>query len=306
MKMKKLPRKVTVIEVSPRDGIEGLKREIPLDLKVKLIDDLLAAGVKAIEYGGFVSPKAVPPLKDTALVYQRINKLRGVRYMALVPNMHGFEDALAAGAKEITVFIGATETFNKANIRRSIEESLDDFGTIISAARSVDIQVRGGIAMVLGCPYEGHVDPSRVAEIAKHLWDLGCHEIGLGDSLGYGTPLKVQGLLQECMDEGIPVEKLSLHFHNTYGQALANIYAGLEMGAVLVESAAGGLGGCPYAPGATGNVASEDLVYMLNGLEIETDIDLDKLAEVARFICKSLDKPMESNVNLAMQARQAG
>ncbi len=255
-----LPKKVTIIEVSVRDGIEGLKREIPVDFRVDLINRLLKTGIHALEVGAFVSPKMIPALKDTVEVYRKIPQASGVRYISLVPNMHGFNDALAAEAKEITVFTAASASFTKANINCTIEESLERFQPIIEMAKKHEIKVRGGISTVIECPYEGPIDPTVVATIAKKLLVMGCHEISLGDSNGFGTPEKIKRLISCCTDENIPVDTLAMHFHNTYGQAIANIYAGLEMGISTIESAVGGLGGCPNAPGATGNVATEDVI----------------------------------------------
>lgn len=295
------PKKVTVVEVSPRDGLENLERDIPVEFRVELIKRLVKAGLTVIEAGAFVSPQAIPPMKNTADVLKQIPQDKSIRYITLVPNMHGFQDALTASAKEITLFTGATNSFTQANIHCTIEESLARFRLILEEAKRHNIPVRGGLSVVIRCPYEGEVNPESVATTAKKLWDMGCHEICLGDSNGFGTPNKVKKLISACIQKNIPVEKISLHFHNTYGQALANIYAGLELGVSTVESSIAGLGGCPNAPGATGNIATEDLVYMLNGMGIETHIDLDALIQIGKFACEYLKKPIDSKVSLAMQ-----
>jgi len=292
-----LPAKVKIVDLTARDGIEGIKRLIPVDFRVELVNRLTEAGFPAIEVGEFVSPKVIPAVQYTEQVVQRITQKPGVEYSALVPNMRGFNDALAAGVKYITIFASATESFSHANINCSIEQSFARFDPVVVAARQHGIQVRGAVSCVLGCPYEGEVDPRQAAQIAARLYRLGCYEIALGDSIGVGTPGSVKALIQACVETGVPVSALSAHFHNTCGMALANCYAAMEMGVAIIESAAGGLGGCPNAPGATGNLAAEDLVYMLNGLRIETGVDLARVVAIGQWVTKGLDHRLDSKLN---------
>ncbi|MBI3796926.1 MAG: hydroxymethylglutaryl-CoA lyase [Deltaproteobacteria bacterium] len=295
-----LPAKVKIIDLTARDGIEGIKRLIPVDFRVELVNRLTAAGFPAIEVGEFVSPKVIPAVQYTEQVVQRITQKPGVEYSALVPNMRGFNDALAARVKYITIFASATEAFSQANINCSIEQSFARFEPVVAAARQHGIQVRGAVSCVLGCPYEGEVDPRQAAHIAARLYRMGCYEIALGDSIGVGTPGSVQALIQACVEAGVPVSRLSAHFHNTCGMALANCYAALEMGVAIMESAAGGLGGCPNAPGATGNLAAEELVYMLHGLGIETGVDLAEVVAIGQWATKRLEQRLDSKVNESM------
>ncbi|HEV8714281.1 MAG TPA: hydroxymethylglutaryl-CoA lyase [Candidatus Binatia bacterium] len=295
-----LPTKVKIVDLTARDGIEGIKRLIPVDFRVELVNRLTGAGFPAIEVGEFVSPKVIPAVQYTEQVVQRITPKPGVEYSALVPNLRGFTDALAAGVKYITIFASATESFSHANINCSIEQSFARFHPVVAAAKQHDIKVRGAVSCVLGCPYEGDVDPRQAARIAVRLYRMGCYEIALGDSIGVGTPRSVQALIQECVHAGVPGSVLSAHFHNTCGMALANCYAALEMGVAIIESAAGGLGGCPNAPGATGNLAAEDLIYMLNGLGIESGVDLDKVVAIGQWATQSLDHRLDSKVNESM------
>jgi hydroxymethylglutaryl-CoA lyase len=295
-----MPGKVKIVDLTARDGLEGFKRVIPVEFRVELINRLTDAGFPAIEVGEFVSPKVIPAMQQTDHVAQQIKQRPGVEYSALVPNMRGFNDALTAGVKYITIFGSATESFSHANINCSIEESFARFTPVVAAAKENGIKVRGAISCVLGCPFEGDVDPKKVANLAVRFSQMGCYEIALGDSIGVGTPKSVKALIQACVDNGVPVSVLTAHFHNTCGMALANCYAAMEMGVSIIESACGGLGGCPNAPGATGNLASEDLLYMLNGLGIETGVDLDKAVAIGQWATKALDHRLDSKVNESM------
>jgi hydroxymethylglutaryl-CoA lyase len=295
-----MPTKVKIVDLTARDGIEGIKRLIPVDFRVELVNRLTDAGFPAIEVGEFVSPKVIPAVQYTEQVVQRITQKPGVEYSALVPNLRGFNDALTAGVQYITIFASATESFSQANINCSIEQSFARFHPVVAAAKQHGIKVRGAVSCVLGCPYEGEVDPQQAARIAVRLYRMGCYEIALGDSIGVGTPRSVKVFIQECVNAGVPVSVLSAHFHNTCGMALANCYAALEMGVAIIESAAGGLGGCPNAPGATGNLAAEELIYLLNGLGIETGADLDKVVAIGQWATQSLDHRLDSKVNESM------
>ena len=275
-----LPQRVRLVEVGPRDGLQNEARPVSLEDKVRLVNDLTDAGVGYIEVGSFVSPKWVPQMAGSAELFASIQRKDGVTYAALTPNLRGFEDALAAGVKEVAVFAAASESFSQRNINCSISESLDRFLPIMEAARLHGVQVRGYVSCVLGCPYEGDVSPQQVAAVANELYAMGCYEVSLGDTIGTGTPGATRQLFDVVAGQ-IPRGKLAGHFHDTYGQALANIYAGLLEGIQVFDSSVAGLGGCPYAKGATGNVASEDVLYMLNGLGIATSIDLDKLIAAA-------------------------
>ena len=298
----RFPKHVKIVEVGPRDGLQSEPTQLPTAVKVELIDRLTPTGLKTIEAGAFVSPKWVPQMADSAEVLAHIRRAPGVSYPVLVPNLQGFQAARAAGASEIAIFTAASETFARKNINCSIEESFDRFAPVCTAAAQAGIKVRGYISCVLGCPYEGEIAPARVAEVAARLLQLGCYEISLGDTIGVGTPLKTQTML-ETVDVQVPREKLAVHFHDTYGQALANILAALEKGVAVVDSSVAGLGGCPYAPGASGNVASEDVVYMLNGMGIETGVDLARLTETGRFISAALHRTPLSKANVALSAR---
>ena len=297
-------KKIKMVEVGPRDGLQNEPGTVTTAAKIELIDRLGAAGVTAIEVGSFVSPKRVPQMADTSEVVAGIFRLDGVRYAALTPNMQGFEAAMTAGVNEVAVFAAATEAFSQKNINFSIRESLDRFRPVCEAAQAAKIPVRGYISCVLGCPYEGVVDPKAVGGIAGTLMDMGCYEISLGDTIGVGTPADVRALIA-AVAEVVAAEKLAVHFHDTYGQALANILAALEMEISVVDSAVGGLGGCPYAEGATGNVASEDVLYMLNGLGLETGIALEDLVAAGRFICGELGRPPASKVSMALSDSSA-
>ena len=298
----RIPKSVKLVEVAPRDGLQNEPTSLPTATKVELIDRLSKTGLKVIEAGSFVSPKSVPQMADTAEVLARIQRAPGVSYPVLVPNLKGFEAARAAGAKEVAVFTAASESFVQKNIHSSIAESLERFGAVTAAAESAGIRVRGYISCVLGCPYEGEVSTERVADIAARLVQMGCYEISLGDTIGVGTPGKTQAMLKR-VTASVPTEKLAVHFHDTYGQALANILAALEMGIAIIDSSVAGLGGCPYAPGASGNVASEDVLYMLDGMGIETGVDLKALAEAGRFIARALGREPASKASIALGRR---
>jgi len=294
-----LPSKVKIVEVGPRDGLQNEKTPVSVDAKVGLIDRLSDAGVPVVEAGSFVSPKWVPQMASSDLVMQGIKRKSGVSYPVLTPNLKGFEGALAVGAEEVAIFGAASESFSQKNINCSIAESLERFEPVVAAAKENGIKVRGYVSCVLGCPYEGEIAISAVAEVAAKLAAMGCYEISLGDTIGVGTPRKAQAMV-EAVAKAVPVERLAVHFHDTYGQALANIYAALETGVSVVDSSVAGLGGCPYAKGASGNVATEDVVYMLNGLGIKTGVDLNKLIETGRFICDVLGRTPASKVNIAL------
>ena len=290
-----LPQHVRLVEVGPRDGLQNEKQPIEVADKVRLVDDLSAAGLGYIEVGSFVSPKWVPQMAGSAEVFAQIQRKAGVTYAALTPNLKGFEGALEAGVREVAVFAAASEAFSQKNINCSIKESLERFVPVMDAARANDIRVRGYVSCVLGCPYDGAIDPAQVASVAAELFAMGCYEVSLGDTIGTGTPGATRRLI-ETVALQIPREKLAGHFHDTYGQALANIYASLLEGVSVFDSSVAGLGGCPYAKGASGNVASEDVLYMLNGLGIQTGIDLDQLIAAGQRICTLLGRSNGSRV----------
>jgi isopropylmalate/homocitrate/citramalate synthase len=301
--MNALPASVRIVEVGPRDGLQNESRAVPTAIKIELIERLAAAGLRAIESTAFVSPKWVPQMADHAEVMRGIRRMPGVRYPVLVPNLKGFEAAAAAGVDEIAVFAAASERFSRTNINCSIAESLERFAPVVEAALARDIRVRGYISCVVGCPYEGKVAPTAVARIACELLRMGCYEISLGDTIGVGTPNTVRAAIEATAAE-VPLERLAVHLHDTYGQAIANLHASLQLGIEVVDSAVAGLGGCPYAKGASGNVATEDVVYLLNGLGIETGVDLGAVYAAGRFICDALDRMPASKVALAMAAKQ--
>ncbi|WP_154224465.1 hydroxymethylglutaryl-CoA lyase [Marinicella rhabdoformis] len=296
--MSLMPKAVKIVEVSPRDGLQNEKQIISVETKLALINGLRDAGVKNIEVTGFVSPKWVPQLADSSEVCAGLVSDDSVTYAALTPNMKGFEKALAAGIKEVAVFTAASESFNQKNINCSIAESFERFAPIMSAAKEAGIKVRGYVSCVLGCPYEGDIDPQVVADVAKKLVDMGCFEVSLGDTIGIGTPTAAADMFRLCAEQ-VDVSQLALHFHDTRGQALANILACLPLGAAIIDSSVAGLGGCPYAKGATGNVSTENVVYMLHGMGIETGIDMDKLVATGRDISKALGREPNSQVNKA-------
>jgi isopropylmalate/homocitrate/citramalate synthase len=298
-----LPRRIKMVEVGPRDGLQNEARAVAPEVRIALIDRLGAAGLAVVEAGSFVSPKWVPQMADTAAVLAGIARRPGVAYPVLVPNLRGLEAALAAGAEEIAVFGAASETFTRKNINCSIAESLERFTPVAEAARTAGLGLRGYVSCVLGCPYEGEVAPEAVAEIAERLFQMGCTEVSLGDTIGVGTPARAREMVQ-TVAERVPVERLAVHFHDTYGQALANVLACLELGVATVDSSVAGLGGCPYARGASGNLASEDLLYMLDGLGIETGVDLERLAAAGRFISERLGRAPQSKVSLALAGRR--
>ncbi len=289
------PTKVRIVEVGPRDGLQNEAALVPAAVKIELIDRLGRAGVATIEAGSFVSPKWVPQMADSAEVLAGITRLPHIAYPVLVPNMKGLEAALACGVQEVAVFASASEAFSQKNINCTIEESLERFEPVMAAASAAGVKVRGYVSCVLGCPYQGEVPRTAVAEVSRRLSEMGCYEISLGDTIGVGTPRKAIAMLDAVLAV-VPVDQVALHFHDTYGQALANIFACLQLGVSVLDASVGGLGGCPYAAGASGNVATEDLVYMLHGMGIETGIDLDQLVETAVFISAALGRAPASHV----------
>lgn len=301
MSMQQLPKAVRIVEVGPRDGLQN-EKAVTLEAKVALVNALADAGLRTIETGSFVSPKWVPQMADSAAVFQGITRKAGVRYTALTPNLQGYQAAIAAGADEVAIFGAASEAFSQKNINCSIAESLARFEPIMAQAKADGIQVRGYVSCVVGCPYQGDVPPSEVARVAKALLDMGCYEISLGDTIGVGTPSKVLAMLDAVLAV-VPADKLAVHFHDTYGQALTNIYAALSRGITVIDSAVAGLGGCPYAAGASGNVATEDVVYLLTGLGISHGVELQSLARAGAAIAKALGKQPSSKVGLALQAK---
>jgi len=299
----KYPKRVKMVEVGPRDGLQNEPVSVPAEVKVALIDSLSDAGFQVVEAGSFVSPKWVPQMADTAEVMAHIRRKPGVAYPVLVPNMKGLEAAIAAKATEVAGFAAATEAFSKRNTNCTIAESMQRQAEVCKAALGAGLRVRGYISVVLGCPYEGEVKPEAVATVSQRLYDMGCYEISLGDTIGTGTPAKAQRMI-ETVAKKIPVGKLAGHFHDTYGQALANILAVMELGVATFDSSVAGLGGCPYAKGATGNVASEDVLYMLGGLGIETGVDMGRLLDAAEFICAQLKRPTVSRAGRALAAKR--
>ncbi len=296
-----LPQHVRLVEVGPRDGLQNEKQPISVADKVRLVDDLSAAGLEYVEVGSFVSPKWVPQMAGSAEVFAQIQQKASVTYAALTPNMQGFEAAMLAGVKEVAVFAAASEAFSQKNINCSIAESLERFVPVMDAARAQGVRVRGYVSCVLGCPYEGEVAPQQVAAVARELFEMGCYEVSLGDTIGTGTAGKTRTLF-EVVGRDIPRDKLAGHFHDTYGQALANVYASLLEGIQVFDSSVAGLGGCPYAKGASGNVASEDVLYLLDGLGIHTGIDLDALIAAGERICAVLGRDNGSRVTRARRA----
>jgi hydroxymethylglutaryl-CoA lyase len=293
-----LPESVRIVEVGPRDGLQNEPQAVSVEVKVALIEALADAGLATIEAGSFVSPRWVPQMAGTAEVLARLRRRPGVSYPVLVPNMRGFEAAVAAGADEIAVFGAASEDFSRRNINCSIAESLERFRPVCKAALSAGMRVRGYVSCVLGCPYEGEVAVSAVAAVVAELAAMGCYEVSLGDTIGIGTPLKARAML-EAVAGRVPVGRLAVHFHDTYGQALANVLACLEAGVSVVDAAASGLGGCPYATGASGNLATEDLVYMLDGMGVRTGVDLDRLLDAGRLISGALGRQPNSKLAVA-------
>lgn len=299
----KYPARVKIVDVSPRDGLQNEPGSVPTKVKVELVDRLSDAGLQSVEAGSFVSPKWVPQMADSADVMARIRRKPGVAYPVLVPNMKGLEAAIAAKAMEVAGFAAATEAFSKRNTNCTIAESMQRQAEVCRAALGAGLRVRGYISVVLDCPYEGEVKPEAVADVAQQLFDMGCYEVSLGDTIGTGTPARAQRMI-ETVSKKIPVEKLAGHFHDTYGQALANILAVMELGVATFDSSAAGLGGCPFAKGATGNVATEDVLYMLNGLGIDTGIDMNRLLDAAQFICTHLGRLTASRAGRALAAKR--
>jgi hydroxymethylglutaryl-CoA lyase len=293
---------VRIIEMGPRDGLQNEKTPVSAADRITFVRALVGAGLRTVEVGAFVSPKAIPQMVGSDEVMRGVAQLPA-EFHVLVPNVKGYEAARAAGAKVISVFAAASEGFSRANINCSVAESLERFKPVVARARADGIRVRGYVSCVLGCPYDGEVKPQAVVEVAKALWDLGCYEISLGDTIGVGTPRKAREMLRAVAGD-VPAAHLAMHFHDTYGQALANLYAGMEEGVRVIDSAAGGLGGCPFAPGATGNVATEDVVYMLEGMGIPTGVDMDKLLAATNEISRLIDRPPVSRVVNALNAKR--
>jgi isopropylmalate/homocitrate/citramalate synthase len=298
----KLPHKVRLVDVGPRDGLQNEQADVPTAVKVALIDKLSAAGFPAVEATAFVSPKWVPQMADAAAVMAQIDRRPGTRYPVLTPNLKGFEAALAARADEVAVFVAASESFSRRNINCSIAESLERARPVFEAAKAHGVRVRGYVSCVLGCPYEGEIDPAKVRDVAEALWREGAYEVSLGDTIGTGTAGKTQVLIR-TVAERVPVTALAGHFHDTYGQALTNLYAALEQGVATFDCSVAGLGGCPYAKGATGNVASEDVLYLLQGLGIDTGVDMIKLRGAGRYISDFLGRAPVSRVARALDAK---
>lgn len=300
--MMSLPQSIKIVDVSPRDGLQNESQIIDIETKLNLINDLRLAGIKHLEVTGFVSPKWVPQLADASELCSRLTFDSEVVYSALTPNMKGFEAAMAAGIKEVAVFTAASESFTQKNINCSINESFERFTPLLAAAKEQGIKVRGYVSCVLGCPYEGEVKPEQVADVSERLFALGCYEVSLGDTIGVGTPLAAQRMFTQVAKR-IPTISLAVHFHDTYGQALANILACIQEGARIIDASVAGLGGCPYAPGAAGNVSTEDVVYMLQGMGINTGIDLEKLVAAGERISASLKRQNHSKVARAMSEK---
>ncbi|GKU93480.1 hypothetical protein SLEP1_g7072 [Rubroshorea leprosula] len=294
-----MPKFVKIVEVGPRDGLQNEKNTVPTSIKVELIRRLVSSGLPVVEATSFVSPKWVPQLADAKDVMEAVHNVEGARLPVLTPNMKGFQAAIAAGAKEVAVFASASESFSKSNINCTIEESLARYRAVTSAAKELSIPVRGYVSCVVGCPVEGEIPPSKVAYVAKELYEMGCFEISLADTIGVGTPGSVVPML-EAVTAVVPAENLAVHFHDTYGQSLPNILVSLQMGISTVDSSVAGLGGCPYAKGASGNVASEDVVYMLHGLGVKTNVDLQKLLLAGDFISKHLGRQSGSKTAIAL------
>src|SRR6267154_992049 len=294
---------VRIVEVGPRDGLQNEKTPVSVADRIGFIEALIAAGLHTIEVGAFVSPRAIPQMVGSDQVLRGVSHRVDAEFHVLVPNEKGYEASQAAGAKVIAVFASASEGFSRANINCSVVESIERFKPVVARAKADGIKVRGYISCVLGCPFDGAVKPQAVVDVAKALWDLGCYEISLGDTIGVGTPLKARHLLR-AVAGAVPMANLAMHFHDTYGQALANLYAGMEEGARVIDSAAGGLGGCPYAPGATGNVATEDVVYMLEGLGVATGVDMAKLVAATNEVSRLIGRAPVSRVASALNAKR--
>jgi hydroxymethylglutaryl-CoA lyase len=295
---------VKIVEVGPRDGLQNEPRALPVEIRVELVERLAATGLRVVEAGAFVSAKRIPQMADSDKVLAGIKRQPGVRYPVLVPNEQGLDAAIAAGADEVAIFGAASESFSKTNINCSIEESLQRFAVVCAKAKQAGVRVRGYISCVLGCPYEGEVPVGRVADIAAKMAGLGCYEISLGDTIGVGTPKRAREMVK-TVAQSVPMDKLAVHFHDTYGQALANILAAIEEGVRVADGSVAGLGGCPYAPGASGNVASEDVVYMLEGLGLSAGVDLDALARTGAWISQLLGRDSASKAGRALAARRS-
>jgi hydroxymethylglutaryl-CoA lyase len=293
---------VRIIEMGARDGLQNEKTPVSVEKRIAFVKNLLGAGLHTIEVGAFVSPKAIPQMVGSDEVLRGVNHLAG-EFHVLVPNEKGYEAARASGARVVSVFAAASEGFSRANINCSIAESIERFRPVLARAKADGVRVRGYISCVLGCPFDGEIKPKAVADLATTLWDLGCYEISLGDTIGVGTPGKARAMLR-AVSQSVPADKLAMHFHDTYGQALANLYVGMEEGVHVIDSAAGGLGGCPFAPGATGNVATEDVVYMLEGMGVKTGVDMSKLLAATNEITALIGRAPASRVATALNARQ--
>ncbi|MGB6398565.1 MAG: hydroxymethylglutaryl-CoA lyase [Bradyrhizobium sp.] len=293
---------VRIIEMGPRDGLQNEKTPVSVEARIAFIEALVEAGLRTVEVGAFVSPKAIPQMVGSDQVLRGVSHLAG-EFHVLVPNEKGYEAARAAGARTVSVFAAASEGFSRANINCSITESIERFKPVLARAKADGVRVRGYVSCVLGCPFDGEIKPQAVADVAKTLWDLGCYEISLGDTIGVGTPLKAKEMLR-AVAAHVPAKNLAMHFHDTYGQALANLYAGMEEGVRVIDSAAGGLGGCPFAPGATGNVATEDVVYMLEGLGVRTGVDMAKLVAATNEMSKLIGRAPVSRVASALNAKR--
>lgn len=296
-----LPESVKIVEVGARDGLQNEPDAITIDTRVKFINMLSETGATVIEVGSIVSPKWVPQMADSDEVFRKITKKNGVAYSVLVPNLQGFEFALEAGVKEVAVFGAASETFSKKNINCSIEDSLQRFAEVCEHAQKNNVKVRGYVSCVVGCPYEGEIKPNSVANVTERLLDLGCYEVSLGDTIGVGTPNKIEAMLTAVFNVA-PLEKIALHCHDTYNQALVNIFRAMQMGVAIFDSSVAGLGGCPYAVGASGNVATEDVLYLLHGLGIKTGMDLNKVIAAGKLITDTLEMPTRSKVAKAMSS----
>eukprot|EP01006_Ploeotia_vitrea_P036349 TRINITY_DN66005_c5_g2_i3.p1 TRINITY_DN66005_c5_g2~~TRINITY_DN66005_c5_g2_i3.p1 ORF type:complete len:320 (-),score=120.19 TRINITY_DN66005_c5_g2_i3:1531-2490(-) len=300
--MPSAPEFVKIVEVGPRDGLQNEKELVPTSTKIRFINKLSHTGLKVVEATSFVSPKWVPQMGDNDEVMRSIERVPGVSYPVLTPNIEGFKNAIAAGAKEVAIFAAASESFSKRNINCTIEESLERFVPVMEAAKQEGVKVRGYVSCVLGCPYEGDIDPVAVADVANSLLQMGCYEISLGDTIGVGTPAKTVNMIQHVA-KYVPIEQIAVHFHDTYGQAIANIFAALQLGVNVVDSAVAGLGGCPYAKGASGNVATEDVVYLMQGLGVETGVDMARLLAASSFISTALGRPVSSRAACALSAK---
>ncbi|QPF88580.1 hydroxymethylglutaryl-CoA lyase [Bradyrhizobium commune] len=294
---------VRIIEMGPRDGLQNEKTPVSVEARIAFIEALVGAGLHTVEVGAFVSPKAIPQMASSDAVLRGVAPMTNAEFHVLVPNEKGYDAARVAGARVVSVFAAASEGFSRANINCTVAESIERFRPVLARARADGVKVRGYISCVLGCPFDGDIKPKAVAGLASTLWELGCYEISLGDTIGVGTPAKAKEMLR-AVAANIPAAKLAMHFHDTYGQALANLYAGLEEGVRVIDAAAGGLGGCPYAPGATGNVATEDVVYMLEGMGVKTGVDMEKLLAATNAMSGMLGKPPVSRVASALNAKK--